>query len=501
MKKFTFIAVAALALSALTACDEYTLPNPPAQSNEPEVAFNNGDLTVTNLLNGTLNLGDYTDGQNPEVLKYEAINVPQDRSIKFVMEISADEEYAESTDVATLRGDDGIVSVSAYDLQEAYNATISREPVQSTLYVRFKAYMTNASGSESIRIGGLNNFYCVQSVNFTPVLLGHVVETSYYMIGSFNNFQTTGAVPLIKSNEGNPYDEPDFYLPFQVSAEQAQAGFSWAIIPGSAYEAGNLNGAFGAAPNAVDNPLVGSLVMTDDVVLAAGQVPDPGSYMLKVNMYDLKYSVALAYEFLYVKANGYYPQYDKMLRLFTDDYVNYNGVVRTSGKFRLACQASDSGLFYGEAEDSEAETNGLITTGKLQSYADQASTPALSVPNGFFYCKANIKDLEWQATQIENISIVGVFSINGKAYNWNEKAEETTMTPDRYMVTYTFNNVTFEAGNEFKFNCNKTWDLSFGGEFTNIVENGGNLKVEEAGTYDITLDFTTIPYSVKMVKK
>ena len=35
----------------------------------------------------------------------------------------------------------------------------------------------------------------------------------------------------------------------------------------------------------------------------------------------------------------------------------------------------------------------------------------------------------------------------------------------------------------------------------NIVENGGNLTLDVAGTYDITLDFTTVPPSAKAVLK
>jgi hypothetical protein len=37
-----------------------------------------------------------------------------------------------------------------------------------------------------------------------------------------------------------------------------------------------------------------------------------------------------------------------------------------------------------------------------------------------------------------------------------------------------------------KFRANDAWDINVGGEFGNLVENGGNIAVE-AGTYDIEL--------------
>lgn len=497
MKKYAFIAVAVLAAGGLASCDEFTMPDPPAQSNEEEALFSTSDLTATDLLNGTLDLATYNNnGTNPDVLKYSVNNLPSERSVKFVMQISKSSDFATVAEVATTNAEDGTVSVSTYDLQQAYNSTLSRDPAQTTLYVRYPAYITNEDGTENIRVGGPDVYYCSGEINFTPVLLGHEVETTYYLIGSFNNFEVSTAQALIKSQEGNPYDEPDFYLPLQVSIDEAAAGYTWAIIPGSAYNAGTVTGAYGATPTSVDDPLSGSLVETDDVRSAAGSIPAAGSYMLKVNMYDLTYSISLAYESLYVNAQGYYTQYSKMLRLFTDDYVSYEGVVRTSKNFRLCCQASNTGLFYGEADGRTAETVDNITTGTLQSYSDLSTTPALTVPvNGFYYVWANIKDYTWKAALIENISIVGSF--NG----WNQADANTTMTADRYKTKYTYSGIVLDEGGEFKFNCNKAWDLSFGGEMDNIVENGGNLKVPAAGTYDVTLDFTTIPYSVTLVQK
>lgn len=492
MKKIAFIALAALAGTALTGCDEFTLPNPPAQSNTEEPLFVASSLQVTDLAGGKIDLP-AANGE-VELLSYAAENVPEGRHIKFVMEMSLTEDFAKTAEVALTSGEDNVARISATDLQMAYAAALTREPAQRSVYVRYAAYITNAAGNENVRIGGSDQWYANSQINFTPVLLGHEIEDFYYLIGSFNNWELSTAIPFQKSKPGNQYDEPDFYLAVGVSVEQAQAGYSWKIVPGSAVESGTAALTYGAAPANPAEPLAGALVEAGPGAENAGVVPLPGAYMIKINMYDLTYTVDLAYEQLYVNARGYYPTFNKMLRLFTSDYVNYGGVVYTSGTFRLYCQAG-SGTLYGEATGSQAVTEDGVTSGKLEAYAAETPENGLNVPEkSLYYVKANLKDLVWSAAIINSISLVGEF--NG----WNTADEAATMTPNNYSNKYTINDVEMPAG-EFKFCCNHAWTLSFGGALDNIVENGGNIRLDEAGTYDIVLDFTTIPYSVKVTKK
>lgn len=494
MKKFALTAVAALAIAAFTSCDEFTLPNPPAQSNTPEAMFNADDLQVSNLLTGAINLP-AAEGKEIELLKFTVENLPADRKVKFLMQVSPTSDYATVAEVIPTTGEDDIVRIAPADFQEAYATAITRNPAATDVYVRYAAYITNNSGTENARVGGPDKWYFPAEKALTPLPYTYVIEDAYYLVGTFNNWETTTALPLLKSQEGNPYDEPDFYAPLQVSPEQAAAGYSIAVVPASSIAAGNLNGAFGAS-NA-EQTYSGRMAQVEDARTQGVRIPDGGSYMFKIDIYTLDYTIDLAYDELYINAQGYYPQYNKMLRLFTNDYVNYDGVMRTSGSFRLACEPNVNGMFYGLPDGEEPVTNGLTTSGKLQSYANYASAKGLTVPkNGFYYLTANIKDLKWSAVQLENISLVGSF--NG----WNVNDAAATMkATNSHLVTYTIQNVTLDAGGEFKFCCNHSWDISFGGAMDNIVQNGGNLKVPEAGVYDIKLDFTTIPYSVTLTKK
>ncbi len=68
-------------------------------------------------------------------------------------------------------------------------------------------------------------------------------------------------------------------------------------------------------------------------------------------------------------------------------------------------------------------------------------------------------------------------------------------------LTWTVENVTLDDG-AFKLNCNGAWTISFGGEPSNIVpvNNGGDMTCE-AGTYDLKLDFSKLPYTLTMTRK
>ena len=485
------VAVAAL----MAACDEYTLPNPPAQSNNQEPVFETSGLSVTDLTDGKLDLVTFSQNNTqPELLRYSVSNVPEGRALKFVMEISDTEDFAKSAEVATTSGEDSVVRASVYDIETAYSTTFSRSPEAVTLYTRYAAYVSNTAGTENVRVGGPDYYLGATSLAFTPVLRTHTVENAYYLVGSFNGWQIASAQLMQKDEEGNPYDHPDFHTFVEVTADMAaNGGLSWKIIPESAYKAGNWEGAFGVVATDSES---GRLVESPEAEVNAGVIADAGKYQISVNMYEDTYKVSLAYEHLWIQATGYYQTVDKMLRLYTSDYVNYGGVMRCAKGFKFLCQPDlNTGVFYGVASDSETTTKDGVTSGTMERFTEAKDARNMEVPaRATYYVKANLKNLKWSAAELSSISIVGAFN------DWNVEDEAATMTPDRNGVVYTITGVEMPAG-EFKFCANHAWTISFGGEMDNIVENGGNLTLDVAGTYDITLDFTTVPPSAKAVLK
>ena len=497
MNKISIIAFAAAAMLGMSACDEYTLPNPPAQSNPAEPVFSADGLTVTNLATETVDLPAISAAnEQPRLATAATVDFPAASTLKLVLEISADEAFEKMAPVATSIDDEGVVTTSVYDLQTAINTAITRNLEPLTIHTRYAAYAVN--GQENVRIGGPDVYYAVGTMNIVPVLIGHEIAESYILVGNFCDWDLTKGIPFTKLKEGNQYDEPDFQAKLEVSADQAENGVLWKVVPATAATTGSWEGAYGVEP-ATEGATNGRLVASAEAETAAGAIEAPGSYLIKVNMYALTYNVGYAYEELYINATGWYTDPARMLLLTTGDYMTYSGVARVNHAFALYCQPNiSSGLGYGLAEGTSVEVGPEgNASGQMELFTDLTKVVRFDIGgNGLYWMKANIVDLNWSASPINVISIVGEF--NG----WNVEDAAAAMTPDAKQrnTVWTITDVTMPAG-EFKFCVNHAWDISFGGDLDEIVENGGNIKLDEAGVYDITLNFTTRPYTAKAVKK
>lgn len=493
MNKISILAIGAAMTLGLASCDEYTLPNPPAQSNEPEAIFDAATLTVTADVPADLNFPAMAEaGQRIELATAQVSGLPENSTLSFVLEISGTEDFAKKADVATSYAQNGKVYANVTDVQPAITEVITRnvlEPV--TVYGRLKAYVVGINDvNNDARIGGPDVYYGAFNTSVMPVLLTHEIAAEYYLIGSFCDWNVAGAIKMTKLQGGNQYDYPDFFVSFTVDADQVKDGYKWQVVPASVIETGTWNGAYYGVPEAEDANK-GTLVAAADAESGAGEITEPGSYKLSVNMYDLTYEVSLAYDYLYVKAQGYY-QDARMLRLYTNDYVHYDGFTRINRSFNLLCQPSIAeGVGYGPDGETTKDENG-VETGKLAITTDLVAMKAIELDGrGYFYLEANLGENTFKASPINTISIIGNYN------EWNlETAKDLTVTKT---VIWTVKDI--ELKDEFKFCVNHGWTLSFGGSYDNIYQNGGNLTVPEPGKYDVTLDFSTVPPSCKLEKK
>lgn len=84
-----------------------------------------------------------------------------------------------------------------------------------------------------------------------------------------------------------------------------------------------------------------------------------------------------------------------------------------------------------------------------------------------------------------------IFGLIGDATakGW-EGDTEMTYAKDQWSVT-----TTLSAG-EFKFRKNRAWDVDYGGTAGDAVKGGPNIKVATAGTYTVTLNTTTLKYTL-----
>ena len=74
------------------------------------------------------------------------------------------------------------------------------------------------------------------------------------------------------------------------------------------------------------------------------------------------------------------------------------------------------------------------------------------------------------------------------------------MTPSADFKTWTAD-IEVAEPTEWKFRMNNGWDVNLGGAADNLTVGGDNLKFDAAGTYTVTLNLGTLPYTYTAVKK
>jgi hypothetical protein len=95
---------------------------------------------------------------------------------------------------------------------------------------------------------------------------------------------------------------------------------------------------------------------------------------------------------------------------------------------------------------------------------------------GFYQASVDLANMTYQLTPISGIGIIGPAQAGG----WGE---DTDMTYNKETRAW---EATIElAADEFKFRANDDWAINWGGSADNLTQDGGNLKVDEAGTYFI----------------
>ena len=120
-------------------------------------------------------------------------------------------------------------------------------------------------------------------------------------------------------------------------------------------------------------------------------------------------------------------------------------------------------------------TGTMSDDGLTGTLIDDGGSGNILVNPGFYRASVNLVAMTYELTPIR-IGIIGPAQAGGwdtdtdMAYNPETLAWEATITL---------------AADEFKFRANDDWAINWGGETNNLVQDGGNLRISEAGTYFI----------------
>lgn len=458
-----------MALLALgfTACDDKS--DLGVEQRNPQEAIMEADgLKVEYgeaLAGQTLNIGNYAnaavwntlintpaeDTEAPLISVVEATNLPEGATVSFVMQMAKDASFSDPQEINLTDG-----KALGSQLGNAFQEIWGKTPVQQNAFVRFAAYVNE--GTQVSRLGGLDRWYAQKEVTVIPVDILLPVADAY----SVNLFAGGSQIESISMghSEKHAYDDPMFTATFTVTPEQAAAGFAWDIAMS--------DGRMTYYPTA------------DGKFVAAGEpaaITAPGAYRVEANMLDLSYTIGLAYELINTpgNANGW-DAAAKEWALGTTDYNNYFGYVWAEGEFKFATGSWDVNWGTGAEEGTLALNGGNI-----------------AVPEaGLYYVTLNLEKLTYTMVKVESIGAIGDFN------DWGGQNNLTIADNGRSIK----GEVTFPADKfGWKFRVNDNWDINLGGSMTDLVPNGDNLTAPAAGTYEVTLNIVTHPYTCTMTAK
>ena len=350
------------------------------------------------------------------------------------------------------------MKVPVKDLQDMVVDAYGKRPSARTFAARLEA---------DVMVGGQASY--VSSSSFEVVLTPQApfISNAYYLIGNMNNWSPDDAKNFKFKHSGKDvYEDPVFTITFTAGAD-----CYWKIIPQSNYDAGNAwnEGTTGVVGVAVDGDSAteGTLVTEKP---QAGKIPAEGMYKMTINMIEYTYTIQkLEFEeYIYVPGNhqGWNPGAAPALWCPNFDGV-YTGFSNLNGDFKFT-----------RVRGWDSEYNYTHFTTFSTGLSQGEGTNIKMATSGFYYVKADVAAGSLTATQTTTWGIIGPAQAGG----WDA---DTDMTWNAEKGCWYAAGVTLTAG-EMKFRANDGWDINVGGEFGNLVENGGNIAVE-AGTYDIEL--------------
>ena len=166
-------------------------------------------------------------------------------------------------------------------------------------------------------------------------------------------------------------------------------------------------------------------------------------------------------------------QGDMLLADFNGDGT-YQGLVVINGEYTF----SYDGKTYGK---------------KSATVVEEGTTPCTVTTAGVYIVEFTPATLGYKATIVRSLGAIGDF---------NKWAKQTNLTQNGTKFTGVVDfGETLEGDNTFKFRMSNNNNLTLGGFQYDIFFGGANMDVPGEGEYEITVDFSTIPYVYTATKK
>ena len=441
-----------LLMSMVSCTEDYTdWANPQTNPQEDAVAFGNGSVTPVDVIN----LADVTEDK----VQVASIVAPTSSNAAYapIIKINLGDK---TFDI------DNEGKMATADLATYISEKYGKRPVERDINATLDAWVSN--GSTTVKLATSEAFQ-VKAIPVAPV-----IDEGYYLVGDMFNaegvdgWNTVSAKQAFKHSDKDVYDDPIFTITFETT----KADQYWKIIPKKNIDNDTFWADGVVGPKIDGNESMEGLLVNVDP--KAGKIAEPGKYKLTLNMMDYSYTIEkVMYDpFIYfIGSTDGWGSNDQKLALVDEETGTYTGFVyiadpngagfefkfqREQGNWDTAIGASTFMTFKGAAIDPQNGNNLGVNEGV-----------------GVYYIDANLSEGTITATKVETMGMVGGF----QDPVWQEK-KPLPMTWNAEEYCFEVTNAGIADGVEWKFNVNKSWDISLGGTINElIVGSQDNLKV------------------------
>ena len=354
------------------------------------------------------------------------------------------------------------IQVNAAELEKILcNQNNSRASVARDMNVESKVSVNLASG-DAVAINSVGE----TTGKFTPTATPAIDENGYYMLGHLNgkaDWDNTDPIWMEKIADG--------VYQAKVTTEKEENWFKF--FAGSDFISGSWDdinkGALGCKVNGCKDGS-GYIYYNGDSwgELQTMVIPGAGTWIVTLDMNNLRYSFAKPVLYMAGDANGW-AQIDY---LSGEDGVNYTGFMYLNQNgFKFCSQQNWDGTNYGGAFFGQESDNIIM---------DEAE--------GYYKVDVDLSTKKYTLTEIKSIGIIGSAAPNG----WDSDVDLTYVPYNKETKEggyWEAKDLKLKAG-ECKFRANDAWDMQWGFDGEKFVfSNNAPQKqfVPEEGTYDIKL--------------
>lgn len=354
------------------------------------------------------------------------------------------------------------IQVNAAELEKILcNQNNSRASVARDMNVESKVSVNLASG-DAVAINSVGE----TTGKFTPTATPAIDENGYYMLGHLNgkaDWDNTDPIWMEKIADG--------VYQAKVTTEKDENWFKF--FAGSDFISGSWDdinkGALGCKVNGCKDGS-GYIYYNGDSwgELQTMVIPGAGTWIVTLDMNNLRYSFAKPVLYMAGDANGW-AQIDY---LSGEDGVNYTGFMYLNQNgFKFCSQQNWDGTNYGGA-----------------FFGQESDNIIMDETEGYYKVDVDLSTKKYTLTEIKSIGIIGSAAPNG----WDSDVDLTYVPYNKETKEggyWEAKDLKLKAG-ECKFRANDAWDMQWGFDGDKFVfSNNAPQKqfVPEEGTYDIKL--------------